>query len=422
MIEGRDIVCVSFVTWDDHWGTPQQLMSRLAKRNRVLYVDQAISPLSFVTGIRSRGAVMRQLRRWRQGYREVATNVYAAAPPPILPLRSFKPVNAINAFILRRWLRRQTGRLGFRHPIVWNFQPLAPHVAVAVDPALTLFHCVDEYAAVPHWWHSSAAAAAREAECCRESDIVICVGRGLTAARQKLNSNTHFVPNAADVAHFATALRPDLPIPDDIADLDGRVIGYIGVVDFRFDSGLLSYLARERPDWSFAIVGPVKGGARGLDALRALPNVRFLGNKPIEVLPAYARRMDVCLLPYVIDGFTSYIFPLKLYEYMAAGKPIVSTDLNEMRPYAGGGLTIARGRDEFLRAIEHELEADSDERAAARERASRAHSWDHRLEEISALIASLPHRHTSQGRQPPERSTRSRHDGAGQGSVGGSHG
>jgi glycosyltransferase involved in cell wall biosynthesis len=389
MLRDRDIVCLSIVTWDDHWGTPQQLMSRLARHNRILYVDQAISPLSFFTGIRSRGAVMRQLRRWRQGYREVAKNVYAAAPPPILPFRSFKPVNAVNGFILRRWLRGQTRRLGFRHPIVWNFQPLAPHVAEAVDPALTLFHCVDEYAALPFWWHSSAGAAAREAECCRESDIVVCVGRGLTAAREKLNPNTHFVPNAADVAHFATALHPDLPVPDDVAHLRGPIIGFIGVVDFRFDSGLVSYLATQRPDWSLVVVGPVKGDARGLEALRALTNVHFLGNRPIEALPSYARRMDVCLLPYVIDGFTSHIFPLKLYEYMAAGRPIVSTDLNEMRPYAGECLTIARDPNEFLHAIEHELEVDSDERAAARELASRSHSWDHRLEEISALIEPI---------------------------------
>ncbi len=390
MLRDRDVVCLSIVTWDDHWGTPQQLMSRLAKHNRVLYVDQAISPLSFFTGIRSRGAVMRQLRRWRQGPREVATNVYAAAPPPILPFRSFKPVNVINAFILRRWLRAQTRRLGFRHPIVWNFQPLAPHVAPALDPALTLFHCVDEYAALPFWWHSGAGAAAREAECCRESDIVICVGRGLTAARKLLNPNSHFVPNAADVAHFATALQPDLPVPDDIKDLQASaVVGFIGVVDFRFDSGLMCHLAQERPDWSFVIVGPVKGDARGLDALRALPNVRFVGNKPIETLPAYARRMDVCLLPYVIDGFTRHIFPLKLYEYMAAGKPIVSTDLEEMRPYAGDGLTIACDRDQFLAAIERELASDSVERAAAREMASRAHSWDRRLEEISALVEPM---------------------------------
>ncbi|HYM14361.1 MAG TPA: glycosyltransferase [Dehalococcoidia bacterium] len=389
MLKGRDIVCLSFVTWDDHWGTPQQVMSRLARSNRVLYVDQAVSPLSFVTGIRSRAALARQLRRWRQGYREVAKNVYAAAPPPVLPLRSFKPVNAINGWILRRWLARTARRLGIREPIVVNFQPLSPHVASAVRPSHTVFYCVDQYAAVPIWWHSSAAAAAREAECCREAELVVCVGRALTEARRALNPNTHFVPNAADVAHFATARDPATAVPDDLARLPKPVAGYIGVVDFRFDAGLIAAAARDRPEWSFAVIGPVKGDARGLEPLRALRNVRFLGNKPVAQLPAYARGIDVCLIPYRVDEFTSHIFPLKLFEYLAAGKPIVASDLRELRPYEGTGVSIARTPDEFVSAIEAALAGESSERVAERQLLARSHTWDERVEQLSALIAAL---------------------------------
>lgn len=387
VIRGHDIVCLSFVTWDDHWGASQQWMSRLAKHNRVLFVDQPISPLSFFTGIRDRSAVARQFRRWREGCRRVAPNVFAAAPPPILPLRYHQPFNTINRWILRRWLKRQAASLGFHRPIFWNFQPSLPGIASGVDPSLTLYHCVDEFAAVPHWWHSGSAVRAREIECCRESDVVLCTGRKLTESRRAFNPNVHFVPEAADIELFSTALsvQPDPAI----ATLPGKVIGYIGVIDFRLDVDLLSHLAMQQPDWSFALVGPVKGDVGELDRLKELPNVHVFGPQPIERLPSYLRGMDVCTIPYVLNDYTHHIFPLKLYEYMAAGKPIVSTNMDEMSFYAGETLSVARTHDDFLRAVREALAGDSPERVAKRVEASANESWDARIEQASAILEPM---------------------------------
>ena len=135
MIEGRDIVCMSFVVWDEHWGTPQQLMSRFARANRVLYVEQPVSVLSFFTGIRSRGAVARQIERWRSGPRQVAPNVWAAAPPPVLPMRANKLANMVNAFFIRRWLKATARKLDMHDVIFWNVQPTMPNIARPSKPA-----------------------------------------------------------------------------------------------------------------------------------------------------------------------------------------------------------------------------------------------------------------------------------------------
>jgi glycosyltransferase involved in cell wall biosynthesis len=400
MIKGRDIVCISFVTWDDHWGTPQQFMSRLARHNRIFFVDQPISPLSFFTGIRRRGAVMEQLRRWRRGYREVAPNVYAGAPPPILPMRYNKVVNKINAFILRRWLSRQVRRIGFKDPIYWNFQPSFPAIGTAVAPSRSIYHCVDDFASVPYWWHPGASVRAREVECCLEADLIVCTGRNLVDARRHLNPNVHFVPEGADIELFSTAASPETAVPDDIAGLPGKVIGYIGVIDFRLDVELLAHLAKSRPEWFIALVGPVKKDT-DLQALHDLPNVRFFGNRKIEELPAYIKAMDVCTIPYVLNDYTHHIFPLKLYEYMAAGKPIVATDMSEMRPYAGDEMTIARSPEEFLAAVEEAIATDSPQRAAARQQTARHESWDDRVERVSAILESMQaERERAPERQP----------------------
>jgi glycosyltransferase involved in cell wall biosynthesis len=276
-----------------------------------------------------------------------------------------------------------------------------PHLARAVRPALSVYHCVDDFASVPHWWNPASSVRARERECCVEADVVICTGRKLVESRRQFNPNIHFVPEGADVSLFASAALPETAVPDDIAKLPGKVIGYIGVIDFRLDVALLARIANERPDYSIALVGPVKSDTQDLQALRDLPNVHFFGNRPIDALPAYIKAMDVCMIPYVLNDYTHHIFPLKLYEYMAAGKPIVATDMEEMRPYAGDEMTIATTHNAFLAAIDDAITQDSPERAAARQATAQGESWSDRVERISAILEPML---VERGR-PPARNT-----------------
>lgn len=374
---------MSFQAWDSHWATPQQLMSRLAKHNRILFVEQPITALSPFTG--RHPGVWKQVRRWWSGPRAEG-GLTAAAPPPILPFRSTPIVNRVNAWIMRRWLVREARRLDFHNPIFWNLQPAMPSIGRALHPSLMLYHCVDDFAGAPFWWNQEQAMRAREAESCREADVIICTGRKLVEERKQYTANVHFVGEGADVSLFARAGDPETIIPDDVADCSGKVIGYIGVIDFRMDADLLTAMARQQPGWSIVMVGPVHGDARGVDELKALPNVRFLGNRPISDLPRYLKAFDVCLLPYILNDFTHHIFPLKLYEYMASGRPIVSTAMEEMVPLAGEALSIGYSHDSFIAAVSEALRTDTEEKRAARRGAAQRQSWDHRVEEISDLI------------------------------------
>jgi len=404
MIEGRDIVCVSFVTWDDHWGTSQQQMSRLAKKNRVFFMDQPISPLSFVTGVRKRSAVWLQLKRWMRGPRQVAENVWAGAPPPILPFRTNSMVNAINAAIIRRWLAGCTRRLGFRDTIYWNFEPGLPGLGRAVQPALSVFHCVDDFSAIPYWWHSSGNQMGLEEACCREADVVICTGRKLVESRRQFNANIHFVPEGADVAAFLAVSSDEVVVPEAMAALPGKVVGYVGVIDFRLDVELLASMAEQRPEWSYAVVGPMKGDTADMTRLRGLPNVHFFGQQKLEDVPAFVKGMDVCLIPYILNDYTHHIFPLKLYEYMAAGKPIVASAMEEMLPYEGAEMAIARSPEDFLAKVDSAIATDTLEKAEARQRAAAHESWDDRVEQVSAILAPML-RERESGREPRPSST-----------------
>ena len=162
MIEGRDIVCFSFGAWDDMVETPQYLMTRLAKHNRVLYIDAPVSPLGALRGLQGPNGTWRAIKNWREGYRQVADNIWVAAPPPILPKRTNRFVNRINAAWLRRWLGAQGRSLGFDRPIFWTFQPRFPSIGRALNPSVSLYYCVDDFAAAPYDWNNEAEVRALE--------------------------------------------------------------------------------------------------------------------------------------------------------------------------------------------------------------------------------------------------------------------
>jgi glycosyltransferase involved in cell wall biosynthesis len=261
-----------------------------------------------------------------------------------------------------------------------------PGIGAALKPSLMLYHCVDDFAGAPFWWKQEKSMRAREAESCREADLIICTGRKLVEERRKYTSQIYFVGEGADVPLFSRAGDPATAIPDDIATLPGKIVGYIGVIDFRLDADLLKYMAEREPNWSIAIVGPVHGDAPDIIELKALPNVHFFGNRQIEDLPRYLKAFNVCMIPYILNDFTHHIFPLKLYEYMASGRPIVATAMAEMLPMAGPELTIGYSKESFHGAVRDAIAEDTSEKRTARRTASEQHSWGHRVEEISAII------------------------------------
>lgn len=389
MITGRDIVCASFGNWGDMSETPHHLMTRLARQNRVLFVNQPVSPLSFASRMVKPREFAGRLTAWRHGARPVAPNLWEATPPPILPRRTNKLVSVINAAYLSRWLGRQARALDFRDIVYWNFQPWIPGLARALKPVASVYYCVDDFASAPYWWNPGAGVRAREEECCREADLVVCTGRQLVEKKRALNPNVAFVPEGADVEAFIDATNDGTSVPEDLRQLPGKVIGYVGAINWRLDSGIILHMAEREPGWSFALIGPVWGDLPDAERLRAASNVYFLGPKPASSLPSYCKGMDVCLIPYVLNEYTHHIFPLKLYEYMAAGKPMVSTDMTEMRPYEGEHLAIGRSPEDFHGAVRRVLEEDSPQRATERQAAARNESWDARVEQLSDLVAPL---------------------------------
>jgi glycosyltransferase involved in cell wall biosynthesis len=215
--------------------------------------------------------------------------------------------------------------------------------------------------------------------------LVITTSENLRLSRKTLNPATHTVLNAADVELFNAALEPDLPVAADLAEIPGPRLGVVGMHDSRLDVDALEILARADGSWQIVLIGPVKQDQVDEPRLRRCPNVHFLGEKPRSELPTYLKALNVGLVPYKASELTRNIFPLKLFEYLAAGLPVVVGGLPELRPF-DGIIGVADTPADYPDLIRKAMAEDDHEQRADRVALAAENTWDHRVEEISALV------------------------------------
>ena len=384
-LQGRDIVCVGFADWDTDLQTNQHhLMKRLARENRVLFVESLGLRRPQIAG-RDVKRIARRLVRGLRGAREV--DGLHVLSPLVLPLHANPLARRINGWLLPALVRRAARRLGMDEPILWAYVPQAEVLLAALRPEIVVYHCVDDMAAQqgidgPSFRASEQRFAAR-------ADLVLASAPALAQRLGAIARNVLYVPNVADVELFSSALR-DGPIDAGMAQLPSPRIVFTGaLVRTKLDMGLLLVLAESRRDWSFALVGPTGPGDPRADmsALAAQPNIYLLGPRPYEELPSVLRDADAGLIPYAINQLTRSIFPMKVYEYLAAGLPVIATPL----PALAGvdGVATAADAAGIAALIEEALAKDSPEHKAARAQEAEAHSWERRLEEIGTAVETL---------------------------------
>ena len=309
--------------------------------------------------------------------------------PLVIPIHGRRRLRTLNAGLLRAQVGRAAHSLGFERPLLWSYVPQADLLVETLEPSAIGYHCVDDIAAQK----GVAAAPFREAEAhfAARADLVLASAPALAERMRTLNDCVFYAPNVADTDRFATALEVG-PTDPAIAALPGPRIVFTGaVVATKLDLELLEGVARARPDWSIALVGPVGAGdpRTNNSALERLPNVHLLGARPYVGLPEVLRGADVALVPYAINDLTRSVFPMKVYEYLAAGLPVVTTPLPALAEITG--VVVAADAPATVAAVERALAEDGPAARRARSAAVRENSWDARLEEIGSYLASLAH-------------------------------
>ena len=381
-LNGLSILSFARDLWTDLPRCRHHVLSRLAPSSRVLFVSPP------ATHIRDVARKLHQGGLAQPGLTQVSHEIFSFVPPPWLPYSNRPALNRALEGLRALYIRHLLNRLEMHQPILYVWHPAFIDMVERFDAPLVVYHCYDEYGAFRG--ANREEIEAQEARLLRRADLVFTVSPGLRERRIDLNPNTFVVRNGVDADYFAKALAPETVVAPDIASIRRPIIGCIArVVPEYFDAALLREVFRRRPEWSLVVIGPESppqvSGGEDLELLKAEPNVHFLGLRSFESLPSYLKAMDVCTIPYRVTGNTELADPLKLYEYLAAGKPIVSVPrefADDVRPFVYTGADA----DEWIAAIEEALALDSPELRATRQAVAQENTWDKRIDQISHLI------------------------------------
>ncbi|NOZ72421.1 MAG: glycosyltransferase family 1 protein [Chloroflexi bacterium] len=359
-------------------------MSRLARQNKVLFVEPAGYFRDTLIALRSQGRGILQ----RAQLESPLPNLWVYRPPAFAPISGRAPLSNITFAWRRHQLRQTLQQLDMSDPILWVFQYHLGEMIGQLDERLTIYHAVDEYSAYTDVKTPEQRQRIQrlEAAVIRQVDLVFVTSPALHASKSKLHPHVVLTPNGVDYNLFA---NPQLngQRPPDMAHLSLPIIGYIGAINEKLDLDLLIFSARRHPDWSFVLVGPVliSRQLQQLQTLQQLPNVHFFGQRPYQELPQYMRACDICTIPYQRNEWTRNISSLKLYEYLANGAPIVSTDIPAAREFADV-VHIANDPLAFDTALSQALQEAGPAQRQKLQAVARQHTWEQRIEDISAAI------------------------------------
>jgi len=363
--EKTDLVCFSHLRWDFVYQRPQHLLSRCARKRRVFFIEEPI----FGNG------------SMRLDVRETESGVHVVVPQLPDGLQSEIAINAV--------MKEMTRQLFLDHEInqyvFWYYTPMALSFTKNFNPVASVYDCMDELSAFKGA-HSQLPAL--EKQLFRQVDLVFTGGQSLYEAKRGQHQAVHAFPSSIDASHFGKARKP-VRDPDDQSHIPHPRLGFFGVIDERFDIELLDEMAAKRPDWQFVIIGPVVKIAP--ETLPRHQNIHYLGGKKYDELPEYLAGWDIALLLFARNESTRYISPTKTPEYLAAGKPVISTSIRDVvRPYGELNLVeIADTADEFIAAGDRILSLSRSARSEWLRRVDaflENISWDKTWAQMSGLI------------------------------------
>ncbi len=381
------IVCISNAEWDAVIPTNrQQLMRRFAVQTPVMFCEAPLPVLGSLIGQSRR----RQRRHgWRREGNVHILQAWDWVPYPITQ-RSRALSRSIDAGV-RRYIRDSWQSLGWPTPIVWTFAPDSGNLLGACGEQLSVYHCVDDFQAAEQFNHYRRVAAydtsKSEEFLARSVDVALASAQPLFERWRTVNANTYLMPNVADTALFRQALEPGSEHPV-LAGIPQPRIAFIGALDrYKVDFDLLAAVAERCPDLQFVCVGPTGAGdrtARGSLPQRA--NLHYVGTLLQAELPAVLRYCAACVIPYHLNEYTAAVSPLKLYEYLASGRPVVATPIPSLRGENAPGLHLAEPEPAvFAEAIRGVLDISEQTRLHIAD-AAQSHSWDRRMDELTALL------------------------------------
>lgn len=352
---------------------------RLAKQFRLLYVESPGMRTPRGTG-RDWTKIWNKLCGAFRSPRPIGDQMWHMIVPQI-PFRRLPLVKSVNRWLGQLLVKRAMRLKRFRRSLLWFASPDMGPLAGTLGEGFSVYYCIDDYASLPGV--DGGEIARLDESLARRANQVFVSSPALLEDKKTLNSTTEYSPHGVDVALFETACDPRLPVASGAAGLPHPVIGFFGAIEAWADLELLEYLGRSRPNWTFLMIGRVEVP---LGPLQHRPNFVFPGPQPYATLPRWAKAFDVAIIPFRQNRLVRNVNPLKLREYLATGKPVVSSPMPEVERFAHC-VGIAGTPERFLDELERALREDNEEKSLFRRRQVAAMSWDARVDQVLSVIA-----------------------------------
>ena len=366
----QTLLVLSHLRWGFVYQRPQHFMSRLAANWNIYFVEEPVHD---------------QNEPWIE-IKEIAPNLTVLVPHT----RSAQPgFNDAQFPILESLLNTFLQKAGIANPLVWLYTPLALPLAKKLAPRCLIYDCMDELSAFAH---APLELRQREAELLDTATVVLTGGPSLFDAKRKFRDDVHCIPSSVDAAHFAaTNLLPDGPLVARAIELQGvhtrPRLGFFGVIDERLDVALVAALADANSDWDIVMAGPIV--KIDPQQLPQRDNIKWLGMQSYDMLPYLLASWDVALMPFALNESTRFISPTKTLEYMAGGKPVVSTAISDVGRLYGEVVEIANNHAEFIGACYRVLAESQRARVSRVDNMAAvvaSHSWDRSTDYVQALL------------------------------------
>jgi len=371
--------------------TNYTMAKHLAKDNTVYYVDRPYTWLDYIKFQNTPGFKARKPHFFSSSNSVIETdnpNLKIVITPPVPSINAlpegklYRWALKLNEKIVGKRLQKVINDLNIKDYIYINSYNVAfPTLHKLLKPVLTVYHCVDPLIEAYQTRHGLI----NEDILVKDVDMVISTSRELSNKKGLLNKRSFFSPNAANIGHSQKALDPALKVADILSGIKKPIIGYFGNIERRIDYELVKKLISNNPDKSFVFIGPVDRYYASEDDYKS-PNVYFKGPVPYDMMPAVLKGFDVAIIPFKKDEVSNNIFPLKLFEYLGSGKPVVSTDFNpDLKEFTGETVFYCKNAGEFSNALDAALK-DTEAQQQKRLEVAADNTWEHRALEIKDLL------------------------------------
>lgn len=392
-LKNRDIIIFSQMQFDGRLESTNYTMARyLAKNNFVYFVDR---PFTWRDYIRYKDTPEYKIRKphfFSSTNNIIQTeipNLKIVISPPVPSINMlpegwlYRMALRVNELIVAARLKKVIRKFNITDYIYINsYNYTYPTFHNLIKPTLTVYHCVDPLIEIYQLRHGLIS----EDIVVKSVDLVICTSKELRNNKLKLNPNSHFIPNAANIRHSQKALDPLLPVATILSGIGKPIIGYFGNIERRIDYKLLIEISAQNADKNFVLVGPISKEYVD-DSIYNAPNIFIKGAVPYDQMPSVLKGFDVAIIPFKKDEVSNSIFPLKLFEYLGSGKPAVSSDFNpDLQEFTGDTVAYCKTAEEFTGAINEALK-DTPELQQKRLAVAAENTWEHRIIEIEKLLA-----------------------------------